>query len=118
MHKNYDRDAEGIAEAATRPAMSFVPIKSEEQLDLQALHRTRERRAQDRTRMNNRARRFLMERGIRPTQGRHVFQKFLTRLTEDHKDDPTPRMMALLADMDAELGTISVRHQRPRKGLA
>ncbi|OIQ79993.1 transposase [mine drainage metagenome] len=43
VHKNDDRDAEGIAEAATRPTMSFVPIKSEEQLDLQALHRARER---------------------------------------------------------------------------
>jgi hypothetical protein len=38
-HKNDDRDAEGIAKAATRPTMSFVPITSEEQLDLQALHR-------------------------------------------------------------------------------
>ncbi|MDO9641148.1 MAG: hypothetical protein Q7J44_21685 [Pseudotabrizicola sp.] len=31
VHKNDDRDAEGIAEAATRPTMSFVPIKTEEQ---------------------------------------------------------------------------------------
>jgi transposase len=46
-----------------------------------------------------------MERGIRPAQGRHVFQKFLTRLVEDHKDDLTLRMMTLLADMAAELGT-------------
>lgn len=37
VHKNDDRDAEAIAEAATRPTMSFVAIKSEEQLDLQAL---------------------------------------------------------------------------------
>jgi transposase len=107
VHKNDDRDAEGIAEAATRPTMSFVPIKTEEQLDLQALHRARERLVQDRTRLINQARGFLMERGIRPAQGRHVFQKFLTRLAEDHKDDLTPRMMALLADMAAELGTIN-----------
>jgi transposase len=81
VHKNDDRGAEGIAEAATRPAMSFVPIKSEEQLDLQALHRARERLVQDRTRLINQARGFLMERGIRPAaQGRHVFQKFLTTL--------------------------------------
>ncbi|MEO5614017.1 MAG: IS110 family transposase [Cypionkella sp.] len=107
VHKNDDRDAEGIAEAATRPTMSFVPIKSEEQLDLQALHRAREQLVQDRTRLINQARGFLMERGIRPAQGRHVFQKFLTRLAEDHKDDLTPRMMALLADMAAELGAIN-----------
>lgn len=38
VHKNDDRDAEAIAEAATRPTMSFVPVKSEAQLDLQAIH--------------------------------------------------------------------------------
>jgi transposase len=107
VHKNDDRDAEGIAEAATRPTMSFVPIKSEEQLDLQALHRARERLVQDRNRLINQARGFVMERGIRPAQGRHVFQKFLTRLAEDHSDDLTARMMAMPADMAAELGTIN-----------
>lgn len=41
--KNDDRDAEAIAEAATRPTMRFVEIKSEEQLDVQTLHRVRDR---------------------------------------------------------------------------
>ena len=36
--KNDDRDAEAIAEAATRPTMRFVALKSEEQLDMQSLH--------------------------------------------------------------------------------
>jgi transposase len=36
-------DAEAIAEAVQRPRMRFVPIKTEKQLDLQALHRVRER---------------------------------------------------------------------------
>lgn len=53
VHKNDDRDAEAIAEAATRPTMSFVAIKSGEQLDLQALHRARERLVSDRTRLIN-----------------------------------------------------------------
>jgi transposase len=35
-------DAEAIAEATTRPTMRFAAIKSEEQADLQALHRVRE----------------------------------------------------------------------------
>lgn len=61
-HKNDDRDAEAIAEAATRPTMSFVAIKSEEQLYLQALHRVRERLVWDRTRLINQGRGFLMER--------------------------------------------------------
>ena len=36
-------DAEAIAEAVERPKMRFVPIKSDDQLDLQSLHRVRER---------------------------------------------------------------------------
>ena len=59
VHKNDDRDAEAIAEAATRPTMSFVAIKSEEQLDFQALHRARERLVSDRTRLINQGRGFL-----------------------------------------------------------
>src|SRR3712207_4102075 len=39
--KNDDRDAEAIAEAATRPTMRFVELKSDAQLDAQILHRVR-----------------------------------------------------------------------------
>lgn len=86
-HKNDDRDAEAIAEAATRPTMSFVAIKSEEQLDLQALHRARERRVSDRMRLINQGRSFLMERGVWVGTGHNVFQKELTRLTAEGNDD-------------------------------
>src|ERR1700760_4319327 len=41
--KTDDRDAEAIAEAATRPTMRFVSLKSEAQLDLQGLHAARPR---------------------------------------------------------------------------
>jgi transposase len=41
--KNDDRDAEAIAEAATRPTMRFIELKSEAQLDMQTLHRARDR---------------------------------------------------------------------------
>ena len=41
--KNDFRDAEAIAEAVQRPTMKFVATKTAEQLDLQALHRLRER---------------------------------------------------------------------------
>ena len=52
-HKNDDRDAEAIAEAATRPTMRFVELKSEEQLDLQTLHRSRSRLVRERTALIN-----------------------------------------------------------------
>src|SRR3954452_21953819 len=63
-HKNDDRDAEAIAEAATRPTMRFVPLKAEAQLDVQALHRARERLVAERTALINQLRALLLERGI------------------------------------------------------
>src|SRR6056297_497635 len=47
--KNDERDAEAIVEAATRPTMRFVTPKSEDQLDIQALHRVRDRLVGQRT---------------------------------------------------------------------
>ena len=43
MNKNDSIDAEACAEAVTRPTMRFVPIKTDDQLDLQSLRRVRER---------------------------------------------------------------------------
>ena len=50
--KNDFRNAEAIAEAVLRPTMKFVAIKTVEQLDLQALHRVRERLVCQRTRVS------------------------------------------------------------------
>src|ERR671939_1928395 len=63
-HKNDDRDAEAIAEAATRPTMRFVELKSEEQLDMQSLHQVRDRLVGERTALINQLRSILLERGI------------------------------------------------------
>jgi transposase len=62
--KTDDRDAEAIAEAATRPTMRLVTLKSEAQLDLQVLHRARERLVTARTRLTNQLRAVLLERGV------------------------------------------------------
>src|SRR5262249_5382491 len=67
--KNDFRDAEAIAEAVLRPTMKFVAIKAVEQLDLQALHRVRERLVCQRTGAINQIRAFLLERGIAVRQG-------------------------------------------------
>ncbi len=56
--KNDDRDAEAIAEAATRPTMRFVALKSEEQLDMQTLHRARDRAVGERTSLMNQLRSY------------------------------------------------------------
>jgi transposase len=67
--KNDFRDAEAIAEAVQRPTMRFVPTKSIEQLDLQALHRVRSRLVRQRTAVINQIRALLLERGIAVRQG-------------------------------------------------
>ena len=67
--KNEFRDAEAIAEAVQRPTMKFVATKTADQLDLQALHRVRERLVSQRTGIINQIRAFLLERGIAVRQG-------------------------------------------------
>ena len=68
-HKNDFRDALAVAEAVQRPTTRFVPPKSNEQLDLQALHRVRSRLVSQRTAVINQIRGFLLERGIIVRQG-------------------------------------------------
>jgi transposase len=48
-HKNDFRDAHAVADAVQRPTTRFVPVKTDEQLDLQALHRVRSRLVSERT---------------------------------------------------------------------
>jgi transposase len=58
-----------IAEAATHPTMRFVELKCETQLDIQSLHRARDRLVGQRTALINQIRGVLMERGIVVPQG-------------------------------------------------
>lgn len=67
--KNDAIDAEAIYEAATRPTMRFVPVKSVAQQDLRSLHRVRERLIVQRTSLINHARGLLAEYGIVLPQG-------------------------------------------------
>ena len=101
--KNDDRDAEAIAEAATRPTMRFVPIKAEAQLDVQALHRARERLVAERTALINQMRALLLERGIVLPQGRRSVAAWVDAPVADGDVDPlTTRIRLLLTDMRAE----------------
>ena len=59
-HKNDFRDAHAVAEAVERPSTRCVPIKTDDQLDLQALHRVRSRLISNRTAVINQIRGFLL----------------------------------------------------------
>jgi transposase len=76
-------DAEAIAEAVGRPRMRFVPIKSNDQLDLQSLHRVRERWVTRRTAVINQIRGLLLERGITLRKGRRHVDAALPGILED-----------------------------------
>jgi len=76
-------DAEAIAEAVGRPTMRFVPIKTDDQLDLQSLHRVRERWVMRRTAVVNQIRGLLLERGITLRKGRCHLDAALPGILED-----------------------------------
>jgi transposase len=73
-HKNDDRDAEGIAKAASRPTMRFVAEKNQEQLDIQTLHRVRSRLIAARVALLNQLRASLFERGLVIPAGRRKLE--------------------------------------------
>jgi transposase len=99
--KNDDRDAEAIAEAATRPTMRFVELKSEERLDLQTLHRVRDRLVGERTALINQLRAILLERGVVVPQGRTKLERYLAAVDAGDGLPIGPRMRALVEDMRA-----------------
>ena len=97
--KNDFRDAEAIAEAVQRPTMKFVATKTAEQLDLQALHRVRERLVSQRTGIINQIRAFLLERGIAVRQGQRFLRAELPRILATPPDVLSPRMVRIIEDL-------------------
>ena len=100
--KNDDRDAEAIAEAASRPTMRFVELKSEEQLDMQILHRARDRLVAERTSLINQLRAILLERGIIMSQGRKKLEVSLAMLMIADVTSISPRTRILIEDMQEQ----------------
>jgi transposase len=108
-NKSDDLDAEAIAEAVQRPRMRFVPIKSEEQLDLQALHRVRERWVMRRTAVVNQIRSLLLERGLTLPKGRRYVDEALPRILEDAELPLSGSFRLLLAQLKLELEQLTAR---------
>jgi transposase len=82
--------------------MRPVPLKSSEQLDLQALHRVRSRRIGQRTAVINQIRGFLLEGGIAVRQGPAGLREALPALLAQRTDVLSPRMIHLLEDLAAD----------------
>ena len=102
-NKNDYIDAEACAEAVTRPTMRFVPIKTDDQLDLQSLHRVRERWVVRRTAVINQIRGMLLERGITIREGRHHIEESLPGILEDPDNKLSGALRVLLTQLRLEM---------------
>ena len=104
--KNDYLDAEAIGEAVQRPMMRFVPVKTVDQLDLQALHRVRDRLVARRTGVINQLRAFLLERGLTSRTGRQHFARVLPELLADAGDVLSPAMQRIIEHLRNEWRTL------------
>lgn len=100
--KNDDRDAEAIAEAASRPTMRFVELKSQDQLDLQTLHRVRSRLVNARKTLINQMRAILLERGHVIAKGPRQLDRALNEMLAGDEFDVSGRMRQLVVEMRDE----------------
>jgi transposase len=89
--------------------MRFVPIKSEDQLDLQSLHRVRERWVMRRTAVINQIRGLLLERGITLRKGRRYVEEALPGILEDADANLSGALRLLLAQLKLELEQLDTR---------
>src|SRR5438270_8215363 len=96
-NKNDFLDAEAIAEAVDRQNMRFVPIKTDDQLDLQAMHRVRDRLVARRTAVINQLRAFLLERGMVFAKTPFKLKQAMPEILENADANLTPRMRNLVS---------------------
>jgi transposase len=85
--KNDANDAAAICEAASRPTMRFVPVKSVEQQSMLCVHRLREGLKADRTACINRIRGLLAEFGLVFAQGPVALSSVLADVLEDGSNE-------------------------------
>jgi transposase len=89
--------------------MKFVATKTADQLDLQALHRVRERLVSQRTGIINQIRAFLLERGVAVRQGRHFLRAELPGILATRTDVLSPRMLHVIEDLTRDWRRLDAR---------
>ena len=107
--KNDFRDAEAIAEAVQRPTMRFVVTKTPDQLDLQSLHRVRERLVSQRTGVTNQIRAFLLDRGVAARQGLRFLRCQLPIILATRSDVLSPRMLRVIEELASDWRRLDAR---------
>jgi transposase len=110
-HKNDFRDAYAIAEAVRRPTTRCVPVKTDDQLDLQALHRVRSRLVGQRTAVINQIRGFLLEHSVAIRQGLRFLHQQLPEILAKRIDVLSPRMIRIIEDLSGDWRRLDERIQ-------
>ena len=108
-NKNDTLDAEAIAEAVGRPTMRFVPIKTIAQVDLQTMHRIRDRMVSQRTSLIAQIRCFLLEYGVVMAAGVAAFKRDLPKLLAEREAQLSPTLLLLVGRLREELRSLEER---------
>lgn len=116
-NKNDANDAEAICEAVGRPNMRFVPIKSVEQQDIQALHRIRSELVHQRTAKVNQIRGLLSEYGLSIGQGVSQLRRALPLILEDAENGLMSSFRGLLMGLGEDLVYLDERIKRQDQAI-
>ena len=116
-NKNDRNDAFAICEAARRPNMTFVQPRTLEQTDISLVHRLRERRVGERTRLINQLRGLLNEYGIVLPGGKEKLKQAMPELLDDASNELTPQARRYCQDMMTEWRQLDEAIQRLDKDI-
>lgn len=108
-NKNDRNDAEAICEAISRPSMRFVPVKSTQQLEIQAVHRIRQRLVSDRTRLVNQIRGLLAEHGVVVARDIARIRRALSQIADGVDHMLGSRLVELVCNVREELSELDQR---------
>jgi transposase len=95
-NKNDGRDAEGVCEAAGRPTMRFVPVKSLESQAVLVLHRARSVLVRQRTQLGNSLRSMMVEFGVVAPKGVKGLRELMMQLAQPNDALPELARTSLL----------------------
>ncbi len=108
-NKSDTSDTEAVAKAVTRPTMRFVQVRSDAQVDLQALHRIRDRLVRNRTGLMNQARAFCIECGLAMRICAGGFHSDIRRHPAKEETDLSSAMRTLLTSLLDDLDHLERR---------
>jgi transposase len=107
--KNDSNDAEAICTAIQQPNMRFVPKKTLEQQDIQALHRARQRLVNHRTALISQMRGLLLDRGIAIAVSARRARLLIPKILATFTDELTELMREIITSLYAFLLQIDER---------